>query len=49
LDSFNEEALKASKELMIDMSSKKKPKTSVPFSEAPVEEGKKEEAETVSL
>ncbi|MFZ3138837.1 MAG: cyclic nucleotide-binding domain-containing protein [Thermodesulfovibrionales bacterium] len=46
LDSFNEEALKASKELMIDISSKKNPKTAAPFSEAPVEEGKKEEAET---
>jgi CRP/FNR family transcriptional regulator, cyclic AMP receptor protein len=46
LDSFNEEALKASKELMIDISSKKNPKTAAPFSEAPVEEWKKEEAET---
>ena len=48
LDSFNEEALKASNELMIDISisSKKNLKTAAPFSEAPVEDGKKEEAET---
>ena len=46
LDSFNEEALKASRELMIDISSKKNPKTAAPFSEAPVEAGEKEEAET---
>jgi tetratricopeptide (TPR) repeat protein len=46
LDPMNDEALKASKDLMIDISSKKKPKTTAPFSEAPIEEGKKEEAET---
>ena len=45
LDSFNVEALKSSKELMIDISSKKNPKTAPTFSEAPVHEGKREEAE----